>query len=437
MIIDFTVGNYCSINDKITLSFEAKSGFEDLSELYIVEPKEGLKILKFGTIMGANASGKTTILRSLEILRMLVCEPFGNKNRPLSFYAPYWFKIRQDVPTELSIHFVASNLQYHYTVSFNNRCIVQERLRVQDKTWRTIYSRETNEENQTVIIRIGVNYFRYRKDFKLLEKSTLWNNTVLGGSLKVSIDIPHLQKAVEWFNHYLYPMIEPDTNLYGYVSSLIDQGKISKNRLLKYLHGADLMIEDFIIKKESWDNIDEKVKMKLVESNPDMSLEEIKENFPLRHVEFVHSNGESRVNVDYIDESLGTQRFYQLCGVLDMLLHRKCMFFIDEIDNSIHPDLLEYLLKTFLVNSTESQLLISTHHREWLMQEDFVRPDSVMFTEKHSDGSSHLYRLSEFISINKFNRAFTYYEAYRKGILGATPSYRSIIMDEGENENID
>ncbi len=88
MIIDFTVGNYCSINDKITLSFEAKSGFENLSELYFIEPKEGLKLLKFGTIMGANASGKTTILRSLEILRMLVCEPFGNKNRPLSFYVP-------------------------------------------------------------------------------------------------------------------------------------------------------------------------------------------------------------------------------------------------------------------------------------------------------------------------------------------------------------
>ena len=169
--------------------------------------------------------------------------------------------------------------------------------------------------------------------------------------------------------------------------------------------------------------------MQLVESNPEMTLEEIKQKFPVRHVEFVHSNGGTRVNVDYVNESLGTQRFYQLCGVLDMLLHQKCIFYIDEIDSSIHPDLLEYLLMSFLVNSKESQLLISTHHREWLMQKNFVRPDSVWFTDKHSDGSSHLYRLSDFFGFNTFSRSFSYYDAYRKGLLGAKPSVQTYYVD--------
>lgn len=434
MIIDYSVRNYCSIDDEVTLSFVPTSGFTKLSDLYFVEPKEGLKLLKFGIILGANASGKTTMLRSLEILRMLVCDPFASKNRPLSFYVPYWFKLDKDTPTELSVRFVASNQQYHYEISFNSRCVVRERLRVMGKNWRTIYSRETIEESQTVKIKIGFKYLNYREDFKQLEKNTLWNNTVLGGSLRVSFDIPDIQHAVEWFHEYLFPIIEPDTILMGFVSRLIEEGKINKNRLLSYLRGADLMIDDFIFKKEPWENLDEKIKMRLMESNPEMSLEEIKEKFPIRHVEFVHSNGSSHVNVDYVDESLGTQRFYQLCGILDMLLNQKCIFFIDEIDSSIHPDLLEYFLKTFLVNAKESQLLITTHHREWLMQDGFVRPDSVWFTEKHSDGSTHLYSLADFSDINSFNRSFTYYDAYRRGVLGAMPSYRYYYLDTKDNE---
>ena len=218
MIIDFSVRNYCSIDDEVTLSFVPTSGFTKLSDLYFVEPKEGLKLLKFGTILGANASGKTTMLRSLEILRTLVCDPFASKNRPLSFYVPYWFKLDNDSPTELSLRFVASNQQYHYEVSFNSRCVVRERLRVMGKNWRTIYSRETNEESQTVKIKIGFKYLNYREDFKQLEKNTLWNNTVLGGSLRVSLDIPDIQHAVEWFHEYLFPIIEPDTILMGFVS---------------------------------------------------------------------------------------------------------------------------------------------------------------------------------------------------------------------------
>lgn len=434
MIIDYSVRNYCSIDDEVTLSFQPTSGFLELSDMYFVEPKAGLKLLKFGTIMGANASGKTTLLRSLEILRLLVCEPLGNKTKQLPFHVPYWFGQQKDTPTELSIHFVASGQQFHYAVSFNNRCVVSERLRVQDKNWRNIYSRETNEESQTIKIRIGVNYNNHKDDFKQLEKATLWNNTVLGGSLKASIDIPEIRQVVEWFHDYLFPLIEPDTNLYGFVSNLIEQGRISKKRLLEYLNGADLMISDFVIKKDSWENLDEKVRMRLVESNPDMSLEEIKENFPVRHVEFIHSNGDFQTNVDYLDESLGTQRFYQLCGILDMLLHQKCMFFIDEIDSSIHPDLLEYFFKSFLVNARDSQLLVSSHHREWLMQEDFVRPDSVWFTEKHSDGSTHLYSLADFSGINSFNRSFTYYDAYRRGVLGAMPSRRNYYLGSKDNE---
>ena len=428
MIIDFTVKNYCSVNESITLSFLPKSGIKDLPDIYLINPLKDLQLLKFGIILGANSSGKTTLLRSLEILRMLVCEPYGNKTRPFSFYNPYRFAFQTEVPTEMTIRFVTSGTQFEYSVAFNSHCVTFERLRVLHKAWRTIYTRDTNEDNQTLKIKIGMLYSRYKDEIRQLEKVTLWNNTVLGGALKMSISFPELQSVTMWFRNYLYPLIDPQTNLYGFISSLIEQGKINKSRLLNYLKGADLMIEDLIVKKDSWDNLDEKTRMQLIEGNPDMSLDEIKEKIPFRHVEFMHSNGTSQIYVNYSDESLGTQRFYQLCGVLDMLLNQSCLFFVDEIDSSIHPDLLEYLFISFILNSKESQLLISTHHREWLMRTDYLRLDTVWFTEKHSDGNTQLYRLSDFNKTINFNQPFSYYDAYRKGLLGAVPSNRSYFV---------
>ncbi|MEM9686759.1 MAG: AAA family ATPase [Bacteroidota bacterium] len=74
MIINFSVQNFYAIKEEITLSFEADPS-DDLQEYYIVEPKKGLRLLKLGLIYGANASGKTTILKALDFLINMVLTP--------------------------------------------------------------------------------------------------------------------------------------------------------------------------------------------------------------------------------------------------------------------------------------------------------------------------------------------------------------------------
>lgn len=431
MIISFSVKNYCSISDEVTLSFEPTKESDVLSDIYFVEPIPGKKLLKLGVILGANASGKTSILRSLEIMRYMVCSPYQKKTHRIPFYSPFGFNEMKNQPTEMTLNFYAFGIRYKYFLSYNANCIVSERLMLISKGTSTIYSRTTDESNQTVHIKYGIHFVGHKDDFKQLEKTTLWNNTVLGGFLKVSIDFPQLQDVAKWFDDFLYPMIEPDTDLYGYISNLITENKIEKNNLLRYFQRADMMINDFVFKKETWDTIDDKVKMRVIENNTDKNIEEIKEKFAFWHVEFVHSDGKTSVNVDYSDESLGTQRYYQLCGVLDMLIRQKCVFFIDEIDSSLHPDLLEYLLIAFLVNSKTSQLLISTHHREWLLRKDYIRPDSIWFTEKTSDCSTHLYCLADFLPVSNF-KTFNFYNAYKMGLFGAKPALGDYYFDKDE-----
>ncbi|MGB1243742.1 MAG: hypothetical protein ACPG49_14550, partial [Chitinophagales bacterium] len=61
MIINFSIKNFTSIKEEVTLSFEATNS-DDLEEYYIVTPKRGLRLLKLGLVYGSNGSGKSNIL---------------------------------------------------------------------------------------------------------------------------------------------------------------------------------------------------------------------------------------------------------------------------------------------------------------------------------------------------------------------------------------
>lgn len=68
--------------------------------------------------------------------------------------------------------------------------------------------------------------------------------------------------------------------------------------------------------------------------------------------------------MSYNDESQGTQRYYQFSGLLSLMINDELIVPIDEIESSLHPDLLKHFLLSFLANSKTSQLIATTHHRE-------------------------------------------------------------------------
>lgn len=83
MIINFCIQNFGSIKNKQTLSFEADKS-KHLEDYYVINAN-GLRLLKLGLIYGANASGKTTVLKALDFLRKLVLEPKIQKTETFDF----------------------------------------------------------------------------------------------------------------------------------------------------------------------------------------------------------------------------------------------------------------------------------------------------------------------------------------------------------------
>ena len=243
MIVNFSIQNFGSIKDKQTLSFEADAS-EHLENTYVVHTA-GKRLLKLALIYGANASGKTTILKAFDFLRDLVVNPKEKKTDILDF-SPYLFDANTPKqPTELTIEFVYEGDCYHYEVAFMRQAVISEALYIDIFEKILVYSRTTDIEEQLTKISFGDRITLDKNAQQVLELNTLWNNTVLGGFLKTNVNLETFKQVVDWFRNYLKPIIAPQTELGRYVTDKIDEKKIAKEEVLEILKKADFNISDY------------------------------------------------------------------------------------------------------------------------------------------------------------------------------------------------
>ncbi len=424
MIVNFSVKNYRSIKNKVTLTFEA-SNSDDLEDYFIIDGTKDLRLLKLGLIYGANASGKTTILKSLEFLQDLILEPAKKKTELIEF-SPFLFdKESKNENTFFSIEFLQNNVKYLYNIELNQSSIVFEELYYHQPKKALVFRRNTEVSKQLTNIEFGSKIKINKLHKSTLEANTLWNNTVLGGYIKTNFDSKELQETVDWFENKLKPMISSKTSLLGFISSRVENDKISKNDIVELLKRADFNISDVIIRSEETkidDDILDFINKKTLMSND--KLDKIRETGKIEKKEifFQHSLSNNNFLLPYNDESQGTQRYYQFSGLLSLMINNELIVPIDEIESSLHPDLLKHFLLSFLVNSKRSQLIATTHHRELLIEKDILRCDSIWFTEKNDEGCTELFSLDDFDSSVVRKDTGSIFNAYKTGKLGAVPN---------------
>lgn len=116
-------------------------------------------------------------------------------------------------------------------------------------------------------------------------------------------------------------------------------------------------------------------------------------------------------------------RYYGLGIILNTLLKKSAVIPVDELENSLHPDLFTHFINLFLVNSKQTQLIFSTHNIQFLDTDD-LRKDIIWFTEKKKDGSTELYSLDDF----DIRNGVSFLNAYKAGKFGAKPYLGSIFI---------
>ena len=431
MIINFSVENFGSIKEKQTLSFLANKS-DHLEDYYIIEPIKGLRLNKLALIYGANASGKTTVLKALDFLRDICTEPFDKKTEKFDF-EPFLFDEKTPIQnTKFELEFVQNGIRYFYEVELNKNCIVKEKLYNFNPNKALVFERNTDEQKELTSIKFGSKIPKRKTLEDNLEIFTLWNNTDLGGFLKANIESELLKNFLDLLKIDLYPTLSNNVNARLFITSIIANDIINKNHIAKFLKIADFNISTLIIKREKEfipkSIIDESEFFIRTENGIAVEMNAIENN----NVYFNHTVNGKNFTLPIDLESDGTQKYFELSGILGMLILGICIIPIDELESSLHPDLFNHFLLTYLVNGKkESQLIATTHNREILNNRDLFRDDAIWFTDKNEDSATELYSLADFDS-SVVRDTTNVLNAYKSGKLGGVPNLGDYYIDLDE-----
>lgn len=418
MILEFKVKNFKSFKSEQILSFEASSDIS--AEEYYCVRKPHDRVLKFAAIYGSNASGKSNLLEAVKFLRDIAITPQNDKTYRTGFTP---FMLDNDTPNqagEFEITFYIGETKLIYQVQLNRANITFEKLEYYGTSRKSLLYLREHVSDGRVRVKFGEKAKCSKEDSIQINKSTLPNMTVLSAFGKYNIDVPIIEEVYAYFVYGFNQSIDIHTNLFYWANQIIKDSVISKGAMLAFLNRADFNISNFEIKEEE---IDDNIRLFLTNFAKSVGQDEALEKFKKLQVNFNHkvvNDGKSsEFLLDSDFQSKGTIRYYGLAALLLKAIKENSFILIDELEDSLHPDLYNHFITTFLVNTKgkDSQLLFTTHNIGLLDYED-IRKDVIWFTEKQENGATELYSLAEF----KIRPTLSYSKAYKLGKFGAVPN---------------
>lgn len=433
MIAEFKIKNFYSLRDEQTLSFIPTN--DDTSrDIYTEEVADGVSLLKIGCIYGSNASGKTNILKALDFFTQFMINDDLNKGDEIGIVPFLLDDVSQKERTQFEMTFYLNHEKYKLNLVLDNNVIYEETLLVYSSVQPTmLYKRTYNAEKDATDIVFGGKVGLIKKSRAAIEGNTFNKRTVIAAFGKSNVEKSRLNLVYEFFSQRIAPIMHPQSSLMGFTKRRITRdrnGKLKKF-ILHFLKASDFNISDIAIHEEEVNITPEmELMIKNTSGMPEKAKEEILKKGTLRSDEmfFVHhtNNGDKELGEEL--ESRGTKRYMGLATILYDLLVHGVILPIDEIETSIHYELLSYFIKVFLVNSKRGgQLIVSTHDIN-LLDEDYIRRDVIWFTDKNDGGETQLIRLSTL----GLHKTLSVYNAYRQEKLVDLPFLDSIYMDMDE-----
>ena len=421
MLIGFSVGNYRSFKDVVTLSMVAAEdacGNDELDKNNVFKVNQQFSLLKSAAIYGANASGKSNLILAFNFVRWFVMNSAKLQITDKIDVEPFRLNTETvDKPSFFEIVFQLKNKTYRYGFEVTQKRVVSEWLFCTPRSRETkIFNRQDDKIEYSKNIEQG-NILR-----GLTKKNTLFLSLAAQFNNSLAVEI------VSWFSRL------------GVVSYL--DVELLKAITLEHLSNRQDLIDDVtkLIKKLdlSIDNLEiESRKISsdsLLQDLPDVvrniishSSGEIKSATIKTTIRTYHPKYDSTgkmIELEIFDmdkhESDGTKKILALSAPILDTLQRGEVLVIDELDARLHPLMTRSIIELFnsqKTNPKNAQLIFTTHDIN-LLSHKFLRRDQIWFTEKNHQGATDLYSLVEFADINNNN---TFEKDYIQGRYGAIP----------------
>lgn len=421
MIAEFSIENFFSIKSAQKISFEP-SADTFMSDEYSYEVKEGVRLLKVGIVYGANASGKTNILNAIEFFKMLVLRMPKDRKEKTGVVPFMLDDTSRNETTKMSMVFYVNQSKYILSFELDANHISSETLIVYESIRPTkLYSRSYDASTDSTTIDFGVNLKMTKKSKDVISGNTINNCSVLAAFGKSNVERTKLNDVYDYFAKQIQDVLTPPMSLSTYVKSRLDKDETGdlKKFIIGFLKASDFNIEDVVLSEEE-ELITPELEQLILNAPIDKNAKaEMLRKGKITNTEltFKHKAGDKVYDLSEEYESNGTMRFLGMAVILNYLLKTNRFVSIDEVETSIHYELLAYFIKVFLANSNgSSQMLLATHDIN-LLNEDFIRRDTIWFTDKDELGETRIVRLSSL----GLHKNLSPYNAYKQGKLIKLP----------------
>ena len=426
MLIEFSVANFRSIKDEVRLSLVAGPG-KELRETHVVTPplNEGVRsipLLRSAAVYGANAAGKTNLLRALRTMRHMV----ARSNQDLGELPVTPFRFDPDCearPTTFEAMCFAKDVRYQYGFSATRGAVTREWLYAWPRGRVQLWFERERAGNGGDVFKFGD---RLSGDKEVWRRATRPDALFL--STAVSLNSSQLRPVFDWFTGNLHVA---GVGGWANVFSLEYCRDGRKAALLEFLRTADLAISGLRVVEQEFSP----------ETLPDDMPPAVKEDIGKKlagakvvNLRLRHDTKDGRpVELDLDEESDGTQKIFALAGPWLDTLEKGHVIVFDELHDNLHPSLVRFLVERFhdpSVNAKGAQLIFSTHDTSILSQ-DVFRRDQIWFCERNARQETGLFPLTDFRPRKGIENLERSYLAGRYGAVPHFPRFRRAGIDTG------
>ncbi len=433
MLIRFTVENFLSFKGEVEFSMVA--GLPRKHKEHVVGSGKGndFRLLKSGVIYGANAAGKSNLIKAMSFAKRMIVMGRAPKQRiPIT---PFKLdSATENMPSKFRFEIKCDSTPYVYGFELDSGQIYNEWLsEIRSSSEKMLFRRQTDLKGHAEVEFGNLSFSaEHSGEFlKFLQRGTRPNELFL--TKTVENDVTYFKCVYDWFDETLRLMFPTPRSTEVETASIAEGEFVNGSRDIFRLFdlGIDsVVLEDFAAP------MPESVKQDFLGAHREDS-EDIAIQFPSDNL-YVFVSSDNRINArqfktihrvvhenrdvkfELEQESDGTQRLFELNAALLGLLSGSSdkVYVIDELDRRLHPHMTKNILDIFLTNSVgkPSQLVVTTHESS-LLDLDLVRRDEIWFVQKDRSGASQVYSLEEFAP----RRDIDIQKGYLQGRFGAIP----------------
>lgn len=401
MLVIFRFKNYGPFKDEATFDMRAIKAYKE--HPYNLTGDAGERpLLRVASLFGANASGKSNFIKAYEHFLYVVQESFHGKNKEGSAsviagaYYPFAFDDESDQKdTEFEAVYQMNGFEYRYGFAYNSKRIECEwlyRMSLTTKRTSKIFEREQDKIVLGASVRAGCEKYVPDIDSDVLVLSFF-------SSLKLRTHVfRDTRSVIASFLPISFSCDKSlDFTLDQYFSE--DYSETERLNLLSFLSAIDVGIKDILVEKNK--------------------------NELLVYAYHDGRNGK-RYRLPLKLESSGTKQAIALYSLVRIVISHGGGLMIDEFNSRLHPLLQKYIIDMFYEESSQGQLIYTTHDVT-LLDKRFMRRDQVWFTSKNEAGESSLYSLAEF----RLRNDKSFGADYLGGVFGGIPNLKDFSFKEG------